>query len=145
MEDLIFVTGCTLVTSWAAVAFMENNMDAEITLESRPLISGEGSFIWGLPRGSVKHHNSHLNPVRSPGYVYSACTDFSLLHKKHDSPTPLDQCVFIRGFRAKRVRFRTRIILAAAEPLPDDPDNRRDDEIQVTRVTGGQKVCGLRM
>jgi hypothetical protein len=32
---------------------------------------------------------------------------------------------------------------AAAEPLPDDPDNRRDDEIQVTRVPGDQKVGGL--
>jgi len=29
---------------------------------------------------------------------------------------------------------------AAAEPLPDDPDNRRDDEIQVTRVPDGSKV-----
>ncbi len=29
---------------------------------------------------------------------------------------------------------------AAAEPLPDDPDNRRDDEIQVTRIPDGSKV-----
>ncbi len=28
---------------------------------------------------------------------------------------------------------------AAAEPLPDDPDNRRD-EIQVTRIPDGSKV-----
>ena len=30
---------------------------------------------------------------------------------------------------------------ARAEPLPDDPDNRREDEIQVTRVPHAPKVC----
>jgi hypothetical protein len=34
---------------------------------------------------------------------------------------------------------------AAAEPRPDDPDNRGDDEIQVTRVPGGPKVGNLRL
>jgi hypothetical protein len=29
---------------------------------------------------------------------------------------------------------------AAAEPLPDDPDNRRDDDIQVTQIPDGSKV-----
>ncbi len=29
---------------------------------------------------------------------------------------------------------------AAAEPLPDDPDNRRDNEIQVTRIPDGPNV-----
>ncbi|KAI0285682.1 hypothetical protein BC826DRAFT_1051063, partial [Russula brevipes] len=45
-------------------------------------------------------------------------------------PAP-NQCIFIKGFRAKRVFFRTRPIRAAAEWLPDDPDNRDQDEIQV--------------
>ena len=66
---------------------------------------------------------------------------------KQNPPTIPDQCVFIRGFRAKRVFFWTRPIRAAAEPLPDDPDNRRDDEIQVTRrrtrASGVLKVGGL--
>ena len=29
---------------------------------------------------------------------------------------------------------------AAAEPPPDDPDDYREDEIQVTRVPDGSKV-----
>ena len=41
--------------------------------------------------------------------------------------------MFIRGFRAKRVFLWTRL-KGAAGPRPDDPDNRREDEIQVTRV-----------
>jgi hypothetical protein len=67
---------------------------------------------------------------------------FSFLYEKQNPP---DQCVFIRGFRAKRVLFWTKPMRAAAEPRPDDPDNRRDDEIQVTRVPGGPKVGNLRL
>jgi len=74
---------------------------------------------------------------------YSACTDIFLLCGKQNSPTTPDQCVVIKGFRAKRVLFRIKPIRAAAEPLPDDPDNRRDDDIQVTSVPGVPKVRGL--
>ena len=144
MEDLIFVTGCTLVTSWAAVAFMENTTDAEITLVSGPPINGGTNFYWDDIRGTVVFRNSYFYGVRSLGHVYSARTDVSLLYKINGPPARRDQCVFIRGFRVKRVRFRTRIIRAAAEPLPDDPDNHRDDEIQVTQVPV-QKVCRLLM
>ena len=34
---------------------------------------------------------------------------------------------------------------AAAEPRPDDPDNRRDNDIQVTRVADGPEVCNIRL
>ena len=54
-----------------------------------------------------------------------------------------DQCVFIRGFRAKRILFWGRRIRAAAGPRPDDPDNRREDEIQVSRVPGTPEVSIL--
>jgi len=36
--------------------------------------------------------------------------------------------------------FWTKPIRAAAEPLPDDPDDNREDEIQVTRVQDAPKV-----
>jgi hypothetical protein len=55
-------------------------------------------------------------------------------------PLPQNQCVFIRGFRAKRTFFWTIRMRAAAEPLPDDPDDRREDEIQVTRIPDRSKV-----
>ena len=57
-----------------------------------------------------------------------------------EGPLNRNQCVFFKGFRARRIRFRRRIMRAEAEPLPDDPDNRRDDEIQVTRIPDGSKV-----
>jgi hypothetical protein len=45
-----------------------------------------------------------------------------------------------QGLPSKAHFFWTRPLRAAAEPRPDDPDNRRDDEIQVIRVPGVPKV-----
>jgi hypothetical protein len=77
MEDLILVSGCTLVSSWAAAAFVGNNADAEVSLERRTLSNGKESFVWSNKMGHVEFRNS-LDPVRSPGLVYPACTDFFL-------------------------------------------------------------------
>ena len=68
-EDLILVSGCTLVTSWAAAALVDDAMDAEISLASRTLNNGRASFVWSNIRGSVLYHNSRFEPVRSPCYV----------------------------------------------------------------------------
>jgi hypothetical protein len=75
MEDLILVTGCTLVTSWAAAAF-DHHMSAEsdattISLETRKSNGGATQYFWRNIRGSVEYHNSRFDPVRSPGYVFS--------------------------------------------------------------------------
>ncbi|KAI0280746.1 fungal-specific transcription factor domain-containing protein [Russula aff. rugulosa BPL654] len=112
MEDLVLVSGCTLVSSWAAAAFVYSTMEAKISLARRTLSSHNGGecFVWGNIRGAVEYHDSDINP-----------------------------CVFVRGFRAKRVLFWTKPMRAAAEPRPDDPDDHRDDEIQVTRVADGPK------
>ena len=69
VEELILVSGCTLVTSWAAAAFMDGTIDAEISLASRTLNNGGASFVWSNIRGRVFYHNSDLEPVRSPGFV----------------------------------------------------------------------------
>ena len=78
VEDLIIVSGCTLVTSWAAAAFVHDTMDAEISLASRTRDNGGASFVWSNIRGRVLYHNSRLEPVRSPGYVKSASIDVYL-------------------------------------------------------------------
>ena len=77
MEDLILVTGCTLVTSWAAAAFdghLSVDSDAPtISLEARKFGGGGTRFFWRNIRGSVEYHNSRFNPVRSqsPSYILS--------------------------------------------------------------------------
>ena len=68
MEDLILVTGCTLVTTWAAAVFTDRIMSAEISLASRTLRNGGTSFTWSNVRGPIVHHDCRLDPVRSPGY-----------------------------------------------------------------------------
>jgi hypothetical protein len=75
VEDLILVSGCTLVTSWAAAAFADDTMDAEISLASTALSNCGASFVWSNIRGRVLYHNSRFEPVRYPGYVQSPRTD----------------------------------------------------------------------
>ncbi|KAH9998730.1 hypothetical protein BJV77DRAFT_980042, partial [Russula vinacea] len=115
MEDLILVTGCTLVTSWAAAAFdnYTTSVDAtSISLHARTFAHGGAQFYWSNIRGNIEYQNSHLNPVRS--------SESMRLHPGIPSK--------------RRPFFGIKHIRAAAEPLPDDPDNRREDDIQVSRV-----------
>ena len=65
MEDLILVSGCTFVTSWAAAVFMDDNSEAEISLASRPTGKASADFAWRNTRGNVLHHNSRFDAVRS--------------------------------------------------------------------------------
>ena len=85
MEDLILVTGCTLVASWAAAAFVDNTMDAEISLEIRVLSNGGASFVWSNIRGPVEYRNSRPGQVCLPGYVCLACTNLFRLKGPHHS------------------------------------------------------------
>jgi hypothetical protein len=67
IEELIIVSGCTLATSWAVVAFVHNTMEAEISLASRTLgDNGGATFIWKNMRGPVRYNNSRFDPVSFP-------------------------------------------------------------------------------
>ena len=52
----------------------------------------------------------------------------------------MNQCVFIKGFRAKRGFPWLKRIRANAEPLPDDPENSPEDEMQVAIVPDDPEV-----
>ena len=76
MEDLILVTGCTLVASWAAAAF-DGHMSADsdamtISLEATKSRGGGAQFLWHNIHGNVEYHNSSCDPVRSLGYFFLA-------------------------------------------------------------------------
>jgi hypothetical protein len=66
MEDLILVSGCTLVTSWGTAAFVDPTVNAEISLESKTLSNGGTDFVWSNIQGPVVHHNSRFDPVSIP-------------------------------------------------------------------------------
>jgi len=65
MEDLILVTGCTMVTSWGVAAFVDNTSDAEVSLRTHPRPDGGATFDWHVHRQSVNYRNSHHDAVRS--------------------------------------------------------------------------------
>jgi hypothetical protein len=63
MDDLILVTGCTLVTSYASAVLDDYVADAQISLVSTLLKNEGASFAWGKIRGTIEYHDSQLKPV----------------------------------------------------------------------------------
>ncbi|KAH9960031.1 hypothetical protein BC827DRAFT_1384519 [Russula dissimulans] len=62
MEDLILVSGCTLVTSWAAAAFVDPSAKMEISLAVQSFNNGGAHFTWSNIHGMMVYHNSHSGP-----------------------------------------------------------------------------------
>ena len=71
MEDLILVTGCTLVTSWAAAVFDHSVFASSISLHAQTFAHGGAQFFWSNNGGNVEYRNSQWGSVRSSGYVFS--------------------------------------------------------------------------
>ena len=89
--------------------------------------------LWHITTASL------TQSVSLPELAYHALI-VPLLYQKNNSH---NQCVFIKGFRAKRRFFWTVPIRAAAEPLSDGPDKGAYSEIQVARVPDAPKVGSL--
>ncbi|KAH9074327.1 hypothetical protein EDB83DRAFT_1955593 [Lactarius deliciosus] len=106
LEDIIFVTGCDLTASWAMAVFV-NSLDPEISLNARISEAGSARFQWA-PTNQPHHNEPNQNVVKS-------------------------HCVFIRGFRAKRILPFFKTLKAAAEPRPDNPDNEPESSIELLR------------
>ena len=68
MEDLILVTGRTLVTSWSTSAFLGRSRTAEISLVHTPEESRR-CFACSNIRGGVARGCSRVVPVSSPCYA----------------------------------------------------------------------------
>jgi hypothetical protein len=76
MGDLILVTGCTLVTSYALAVLDNHTADAQISLVSE-LQNNEGSsFVWSNIRGTIAYHDSQVDPVCLSRLHYLPCIDF---------------------------------------------------------------------
>lgn len=73
MEDLILVTGCTLVPSWSSATFLGRSETAQLSLVQMPDKS-ERNFEFRNIRGDVARHCSRLDLVRFPYfYGFSPC------------------------------------------------------------------------
>jgi hypothetical protein len=76
MEDLILVTGFTLVESWAAVAFIGRSRMAKLSLIVTQTPNGNGrSFECNNIQGDVAQHCSFFDSVCFPYSIFSPCTD----------------------------------------------------------------------
>ena len=66
LEDIIFVTGCDLTSSWAMATFMNPQWEAEMSLSVHPVEragvpTGAATFQWAAPSHP---HNNEPNEVR---------------------------------------------------------------------------------
>jgi hypothetical protein len=78
MEDIILVTGCTLVTSWAAAAFHGNTRDVKINLKSKTLDNELAEFQWGpetVNLDGVARHDGPVGTVRFLEHIDTTCVD----------------------------------------------------------------------
>jgi hypothetical protein len=64
MEDLILVTGCTLVTSWGVAACIDNALEAEFSLTVQLLNGGGATYEWHKITPNVVQADSYRGPVR---------------------------------------------------------------------------------
>ena len=64
MEDLILVTECTLVTLWAAAAFICRSESAKFALVTPSQDSSGQSFEFSNYEGDVSHNCSYFDSVR---------------------------------------------------------------------------------
>jgi hypothetical protein len=135
MEDLILVTGCTLVPSWGVAAFVDDTVDMETSMTCQTFPDGEAKIAWHetLPGAGV-YQNSRQGAVCCLCHVLAS---FAESDPKGDLRN--NQCVFIRGFRAKRVLSQIGL-QSTARPLPEDPDRIREDEMQVTQTPDAPNV-----
>lgn len=69
MDDIILVTGCTLVASYALATFDHHDKVSQISLTSQPLNNGGASFVWGNIHGTVEYRDSQVNPVCLSCYI----------------------------------------------------------------------------
>ncbi|KAI0266125.1 hypothetical protein BC834DRAFT_969641 [Gloeopeniophorella convolvens] len=117
LEDIILVTGCDRTNSWAMAAVMNAMHDVDISLGAQAAGGiGGVNFRWGVShdtQNSVAFHDS--GPAQQPEEAEKM------------------QCVFIRGFRTKRIFQFYKKLKAAAGPQPDDPDNEPESAMELLR------------
>ncbi|KAH9066184.1 hypothetical protein EDB87DRAFT_1589448 [Lactarius vividus] len=104
MEDIILVTGCHRTRSWTNIAFNEVQSGAQLSLTVNVADALGTNINWGVS-------NVHIH-----GAVHNQGPSGENL--------PENQCMFVRGFRVKRILGIIPWIKAAAETKPDP---RRDD------------------
>ena len=124
LNGLIFVTGYNVTHRFAMVAFAGNKTNLRVTFKTGVPGFGMGMLsAWGSwEPSSGAHHN-----CGPPGTITadSAASTWPVQDRSH-----LNQCIFVRGCRARRRRMPLRfpfVLRAAAEPVDPMMDDRSED------------------
>jgi hypothetical protein len=119
MEDIMLVTGCHLVRSWANVAFSESQSEQQLSF--KVTVDGSGVNVrWRVSRedaGGVAFNCGPSGQVRCFTISVYAETLFGLMELYQDLPE--NQCIFVRGFRVTRFLGIIPKVRGAAEPTQD--------------------------
>ncbi|KAH9960254.1 hypothetical protein BGW80DRAFT_78204 [Lactifluus volemus] len=104
MEDIVLVTGRHLGRSWTNVVFSESQAVGQVSLKVK--VSGISDVEWQFSREDVR------------GVVFN--------RGPSGKDLPMDQCIFVRGFRVTRILKILPRIRGAAEPAQspgeDEPE-----------------------
>ncbi|KAH9032012.1 hypothetical protein EDB85DRAFT_1957234 [Lactarius pseudohatsudake] len=114
MEDIILVTGCHRTRSWTNIAFNEVQSGAQLSLKVDVADALGANVNWGVSN------------VRIQGAVHNQGPSGENL--------PENQCMFVRGFRVKRILGIIPWIKAAAEPKPDPRGDERKPGKEVVPI-----------
>jgi hypothetical protein len=141
MEDLILVTGRDLAKSWLVTAFANSDSGASVQIGIEgPMgnsIAVGASVFWQNAQGAEIHWGPGETITFSDPPIASTQTRhpnaplrYQLPSSTLPDPSDRNQCVFVRGFRAKRrVPFvNWKKLQAAAEPQDLKKHSRRHGE-----------------
>ncbi|TFY69528.1 hypothetical protein EVG20_g3117 [Dentipellis fragilis] len=129
MEDLVLVTGCDRTTTWAVAAFTSTDFDSRIQLSVDFAGVGSASFASSLSWTHDENAQYNWGPDSETSVLTNELTgavtdggDISMSSSQGQLQKPINtkynQCVFVRGLRAKsRGRFLPIKLKAAAEPI----------------------------
>ncbi|KAH9032626.1 hypothetical protein EDB84DRAFT_1561900 [Lactarius hengduanensis] len=113
MEDIVLVTGCHRTRSWSNIAFYESQADSRISLSVQA--PGVGTTVhWRVL--SQRIHGAVLS------------------HGPSGENLPENQCLFIRGFRVKRLFWIIPRLKGAAEAQPDARGDDPEPEMELVSI-----------
>lgn len=113
MEDIVLVTGCHLARSWVNIAFSESRGGAEVSF--RVQVSGNSSVHFD--ERDVRGRGLKLGPT--------------------GENLPLNQCIFVRGFRVARfLNIWPRLRAAGSASDTGQPEPEPDRRLELSSYDG---------
>ncbi|KAF8269283.1 hypothetical protein EI94DRAFT_1015440 [Lactarius quietus] len=111
MEDMVLVTGYHRTRSWSNIAFYETQSDSRVSLQVQTPST----------LGTTVHWRVLSQRIQGAMLSHGPCGE----------NLPENQCLFIRGFRVKRLFWIIPRLRGAAEP---QPDHDREPELELVPI-----------